>query len=105
MTAYETMYILRPDIGEETLDQTVQQFQTLLQDKGGTEIETQHRGKRHLAYEIQRYREGIYIQMNYRAPGDAIAPLERAMRLSENVIRYLTINEPVQPKVGSTETP
>lgn len=103
MTAYETMYILRPDIGEETLDQTVNQIQTLLQEQGATEIETQLRGKRHLAYEIQNYREGIYIQMNYTAPGSAIAPMERAMRLSENVIRYLTINDPVQPKVGDTE--
>lgn len=90
-TLYETMYILRPDLGDEAADQAISRYQDLLKEQGAEMIETQHRGKRRLAYEINRYREGIYIQMNYQAPGTAIAPMERAMRLSEDVIRYLTI--------------
>lgn len=87
---YETMYILRPDLHEEMLDQAIEKYQNLLREQGATEIQTQHRGKRRLAYEIKRFREGIYIQMNYTAPGQAIAVMERAMRLSDEVIRYLT---------------
>ena len=90
-TLYETMYILRPDLGDEAVDQAISRYQDMLSESGAGMLETQHRGKRRLAYEINRYREGIYIQMNYEAPGDAIAPMERAMRLSEDVIRYLTI--------------
>ncbi len=90
-TLYETMYILRPDLGDEAVDQAIVRYQDMLKESGAEMLETQHRGKRRLAYEINRYREGIYIQMNYQAPGTAIAPMERAMRLSEEVIRYLTI--------------
>jgi small subunit ribosomal protein S6 len=91
MPQYETMYILRPDLGDEPTDRAIEKYQTLLRDQGVEEIDTQHRGKRRLAYEIDRHREGIYVQMNYSAPGTAIAALERAMRLSDEVIRYLTI--------------
>lgn len=94
-TVYETMYILRPDLGEEQVSQVVSKYQTFLQEQGADQIEIQNRGKRRLAYEIARQREGIYIQMNYQGPGTAIAPLERSMRLSEEVIRYLTIKQEV----------
>lgn len=96
---YETMYILRPDLGEELTEQAIAKYQKLLRDQGADPIDTQHRGKRRLAYEIGKYREGIYIQMNYKAPGSAIAALERAMRLSDEVIRYLTVKQEVpEPK-------
>lgn len=90
---YETMYILRPDLGDEATDQAIVKYQNLLREQGAENLETQHRGKRRLAYEIQKQRDGIYIQMNYTAKGSAIAVLERAMRLSEEVIRYLTIKQ------------
>ena len=92
---YETMYILRPDLGEEQVEQAVSKYQNLIQEQGATEIEIQNRGKRRLAYEIKKQRDGIFVQMNYQAPGSVIAPLERAMRLSEEVIRYLTIKQEV----------
>ncbi len=93
---YETMYILRPDLTDEQVDTTIRKYQTLLQEQGAQELETQHRGKRRLAYEIKKHRDGVYIQMNYKVKGSAIALLERAMRLSEDVIRYLTIKQEVR---------
>lgn len=90
---YETMYILRPDMGDEAVDQEIEKYQTLLREGGAEIIETQHRGKRRLAYEIKKLREGIYIQMNYQAAGNQVAQLERAMRLSDQVVRYLTIKQ------------
>lgn len=98
---YEMMYILRPDLGEEQVDLAIAKYQNLLNEQGAEGIEIQHRGKRRLAYEIQRQREGVYIQMNYKAPGSHVAPLERAMRLSEDVIRYLTLKQ----EVPTVETP
>ncbi|MDG2615727.1 30S ribosomal protein S6 [Thermoleptolyngbya sichuanensis XZ-Cy5] len=88
---YETMYILRPDLGDDQTDAAIAKYQTILKDQGATDIDTQHRGKRRLAYDIGKHREGVYIQMNYVASGNAVATMERAMRLSEDVIRYLTI--------------
>ena len=89
--SYEMMYILRPDLGEEQVDQSIAKYENLLRDNGADQIEIQHRGKRRLAYEIKRQREGVYIQMNYKAPATHVAVVERAMRLSEDVIRYLTL--------------
>lgn len=89
------MYILRPDIGEELLDQTIEKYQAILRDQGAEQIDAQHRGRRRLAYDIQKCREGIYIQMNYQAGGSCVAVLERAMRLSDEVIRYLTVKQEV----------
>ena len=90
---YETMYILRPDMGEEAVDQAINKYQTLLQENGANVLETQHRGKRRLAYEINRQRDGIYVQMNYEGGGKLVATLERAMRLSDEVLRYLTVKQ------------
>lgn len=97
---YETMYILRPDLGEDAVDRAITKYSDLLKEQGAENLKIQHRGKRRLAYEIQRCREGVYIQMNYEHPnGSAIAPLERVMRLSDEVIRYLTlVVEPPKPE-------
>lgn len=98
---YEMMYILRPDLGEEQVDQAIAKYETILREQGAQSIEIQHRGRRRLAYEIQRQREGIYVQMNYQAPGAHVAIIERAMRLGEEVIRYLTLKVEV-PAVEAT---
>ena len=100
---YETMYILRPDLNEEQVQQEIAKYKDLLQEQGAYDIEIQHRGKRRLAYEINDHREGTYIQMNYQGPPTQIAVLERAMRLSEEVIRYLTIKQEV-PKNTTPDT-
>ncbi|MBD2606601.1 30S ribosomal protein S6 [Scytonema hofmannii FACHB-248] len=102
-TVYETMYILRPDLGEEQVEQAVNKYQNFLREQGADNIEIQNRGKRRLAYEINRNRDGIYIQMNYTGPGAAIAPMERAMRLSEEVIRYLTIKQDIPEEKPEAE--
>ena len=94
-TNYETMYILRPDLGEEQVEQAITKYQNLLRDQGAEDMQIQNRGKRRLAYEIKKHRDGIYIQLNYSAPATAIAPFERAMRLSEEVIRYLTVKQEI----------
>jgi small subunit ribosomal protein S6 len=90
---YETMYILRPDIPEEEVETHVTKYRDLLIEAGGQVLDTQMRGKRRLAYPIAKHREGIYVQLNHDGDGQQVAPLERAMRLSEDVIRYLTVKQ------------
>ena len=88
---YEMMYVLRPDLSEEHINAATQKYNTILSDHGATEIELQSWGRRRLAYEIDRFQDGIYILVHYLGDGSQVAPLERAMRLSEDVIRYLTL--------------
>ena len=102
---YETMYILRPDLGDEQVAQIIAKYENFIGEAGAEDITIQNRGKRRLAYEINNHRDGIYIQMNYTAPGSVIALMERNMRLSEEVIRYLTLKqEPIESIVEEEET-
>ena len=90
---YETMYILRPDIPEEEVDSHLKKYNEIL-EKAGTEVlDSQMRGKRRLAYPIGKHKEGIYVQLSHKGDGQQVAVLERAMRLSEDVIRYLTVKQ------------
>ena len=88
---YELMYILRPDLSEDQVGESVNKYKDFLTEKGAENLEIQVKGKRRLAYPVGKYLDGIYVQMNYEADGSQNAPLERMMRLSEDAIRYLTI--------------
>ena len=90
---YETMYILRPDIAEEEVTKHIEKYNKILEKNGGKVLDSQMRGKRRLAYPIAKHREGIYVQLSHQGDGQHIAKIEKAMRLSEDVIRYLTIKQ------------
>jgi small subunit ribosomal protein S6 len=89
--SYEMIYILRPDLSEERVQQEVSKYRDLLNEQKAETIDIDIWGKRRLAYPIKKHQDGTYIQMNYTGDGTQVAPLERAMRLSDEVIRYLTI--------------
>ena len=90
---YETMYILRPDIAEEEVSKHIEKYNNLLEKMGGKVLDSQMRGKRRLAYPIAKNREGIYVQLSHQGDGQHIEKIEKAMRLSEDVIRYMTIKQ------------
>ena len=97
---YETMYILRPDIAEDEVTNHINKYNKLLEEFGGTILDSQMRGKRRLAYQISKHREGIYVQLSHQGNGQHIFKIEKAMRLSEDVIRYMTVKQ-----VGPLPTP
>ena len=106
---YETMYILRPDIAEEEVNKHIENYNKLLEKMGGKILDSQMRGKRRLAYPIAKNREGIYVQLSHQGDGQHIEKIEKAMRLSEDVIRYMTIKQegPLptpKPKIKPSET-
>ena len=90
---YETMYILRPDIPEEEVDSHLKKYSEMLEKSGIEVLDSQMRGKRRLAYPIAKHKEGVYVQLSHRGNGQQVATLERTMRLSEDVIRYLTVKQ------------
>ena len=90
---YETMYILRPDIAEDEVTSHIDKYNKLLEEFGGTILDSQMRGKRRLAYQISKNREGIYVQLSHQGDGQHISKIEKAMRLSEDVIRYMTVKQ------------
>ena len=90
---YETMYILRPDIAEDEVTKHIDKYNKLLEEFGATILDSQMRGKRRLAYQIAKHREGIYVQLSHQGDGQHIFKIEKAMRLSEDVIRYMTVKQ------------
>ena len=90
---YETMYILRPDIPEEEVESHLLKYRDMLVETGAEVLDNQMRGKRRLAYPINKHRDGIYVQLSHNGDGQQVAVLEKAMRLSEDVIRYLTVKQ------------
>jgi len=90
---YETMYILRPDIAEDEVNSHIEKYNKLLKEFGGTILDSQMRGKRRLAYQIAKHREGIYVQLSHQGDGQHIFKIEKSMRLSDDVIRYMTVKQ------------
>jgi small subunit ribosomal protein S6 len=103
MTDYEMMYILRPDISEEVVQQEVTRYREFLEQYNAQDLTIKIWGKRRLAYPIGKFQDGIYVLVNYSADGKQVAPLERAMRLSEQVIRYMTLKLPAKKTTEKTE--
>ena len=87
------MYILRPDIAEEEVNNHIEKYNKLLEEYGAKILDSQMRGKRRLAYQIAKHREGIYVQLSHQGDGQHIFKMEKAMRLSDDVIRYMTVKQ------------
>ncbi len=100
---YETICIIRSDLGDEATEEVITKLKSLLEENGAQIQDCQRwGGKRRLAYEIDRHRDGVYVQVNYTGSPTLVAQLERSMRLSEAVIRYLTVKQPGPAQVPQT---
>ncbi|WP_321489475.1 30S ribosomal protein S6 [uncultured Hyphomonas sp.] len=91
MAFYEHVVITRPDISPAQVDSFVEELSGFLKEKGATIGKTEYWGLRNLAYPIKKQRKGHYSLINIDGPADAIHELERRQRLSEDVMRYMTI--------------
>ena len=87
------MYILRPDIPEDQVEDHLKKYSGILEKTKAEIIDNQMRGKRRLAYPIGKHKEGIYVQLSHTGDGKHVETLEKSMRLSEDVIRYLTVKQ------------
>lgn len=85
---YETLYIVKPDLTDPDVQKIADRFKTVVEEKGGTVEKAGKWDKRKLAYEVNGYKEGNYIQMNFEADPKLPAELNRLMRISDDVIRH-----------------
>ncbi len=91
MPLYENVYIARPDISAAQVEALTQRLTEIVEANGGKVTKNEYWGLKNLAYRIKKNRKGHYSLLNLDAPGDALSELERNMRLSEDVLRYLTV--------------
>jgi len=89
--AYEVMFIVRPDVTEEDLDKLVSTFQNHATSAGAAVKNAEKMGKRRLAYDVKKFQEGQYVLFTLNADGKAIHELERRLRVTEQVIKFITV--------------
>lgn len=88
---YELMYIVRPDLDEDALRAAAKSVRGVVEAQGGEVVKTTFWGKRRLAYEVKRLRDGYYVLVALRLDGAKVAPLERALRIHDTVFRHLLV--------------
>ena len=91
ITKYETTFILEPGLDENKVNEEVEKVSSWIKDLNGELLEVQRWGKRRLAYEINRKRDGIYTMVLYQGGGPLVKEVERRLRLNESVMRSLTV--------------
>jgi len=95
---YELMFIVRPDMTEEDLDKLLAMLQSIVPASGGSIVKVDKMGKRRLAYTVKRFHEGIYVLMVVEGGGAVIHELERRLRVTEQVIKFLTVRTDEEQK-------
>jgi small subunit ribosomal protein S6 len=95
MRKYEVMYILRSELEQEAVQSAVEKFANIITSNGGEVTKSDLMGKRRLAYEINKMRDGIYVLVHFTAVPAVVAELDRVMKISDEVIRFLIVNDVV----------
>ncbi|GGN57662.1 MULTISPECIES: 30S ribosomal protein S6 [Oceanobacillus] len=93
MNKYETMYIIRPDIEEEAQTNLIERFNKILTDNGAEITKVDEMGKRRLAYEINEYRDGYYVVINFTGGEEAVNEFDRLAKFSDDIVRHMTIRD------------
>ncbi|MGB8329816.1 MAG: 30S ribosomal protein S6 [Polyangiales bacterium] len=88
---YETIYILRPDVGNDLAERIVERLRDVIARLEGTLTKLDNWGKRRLAYPIQKNTRGLFVYLKYVGYGDIVAEIERNLRLFDEVVRFQTV--------------
>jgi len=88
---YEIMFIVRPDVEEADLDKLIEGFSANVTNGGGEIKSVEKMGRRRLAYTVRKFNDGFYVLLTIVAAGSLIAEIERRLRVSEQVIKFITV--------------
>jgi len=88
---YEVMFIIRPDVTEEDADKLIAGFSTTVTNGGGVVKTVEKMGRRKLAYMVRKFNDGNYVLLTIEATGPVVLELERRLRVTEPVIKFITV--------------
>ena len=91
MKEYETIYIIRPNIDEEAADRVAQGVDDYIKSVGAVIELSDKKGRRRLAYEVDKMRDGYYVVTTFKAKADVVGQIKRMMTLSEDIVRSLIV--------------
>jgi small subunit ribosomal protein S6 len=95
------MYIVTPDAADDDITKLNDSLQTIITDQGGSIVRVDDMGRRKMAYEINRKKEGYYVLFEIEGTGREIAELERRMRVNDLIMRYLTVRVDEERKTAA----
>lgn len=88
---YEVMFILRPDVTEEDAEKLITGFTASVTNGGGAVKSVEKMGRRKLAYVVRKFNDGNYVLLTIEASGPVVLELERRLRVTEPVIKFITV--------------
>ncbi len=91
MAFYELIYIVRPDVSTQQVDALTEKYSTMITENGGKVKSVEQWGLRTLAYKIRKHRKGYYTMLCVEMNGETVNQLEHSMKLSDDVIRFMTV--------------
>jgi small subunit ribosomal protein S6 len=91
MTEYETTMVMRPDLGGDAIEGTLDRVREVVKTQGGKLLAINHWGKKKLAFDIKKQSRGIYVHAQYLGQKGLVAELERNLRITDHILRYETI--------------
>ena len=95
---YEVMFIVRPDAAEEDIDKLIAGFSTTVTNGGGVVKHVEKMGRRKLAYLVRKFNDGNYVLLTIEAAGPVVLELERRLRVTEQVIKFITVRTDEEDK-------
>lgn len=90
MRRYETVFIARPDLPDDVIDELIERWGKIITDMKGIVVAVEKWGKRKLAYPISKERKGYYILMDFVGDSAVVTELEKKMKFDDNVLKYLS---------------
>lgn len=88
---YETVFIVRPTLDDESVDRCVNTVEEFIKAQGGNILSTEKKGRKRLSYEVKKLRDGFFVVLRYDVKPAAIAPFKRMIQLNEDIIRSITV--------------
>ncbi len=97
MELYESLFIIRPSLTDEDTTALIDKMKGVAEKSGASMMRAENWGRKRLAYEVKRERKGTYAFFYFKGPGPVIAELERAYRLEDSIIKFLTVRLEEEP--------
>lgn len=88
---YETLVLLSPELAEDNRKEILTNLTSIVESEGGKMVETDDWGMRQLAYPVEKQTRGYYVRLVYDAPGALVAELERKIRITDGIFKFMTV--------------
>lgn len=104
MTLYETLFVVHPEKGSR-MKEFIERFKKVIESQDGSVTHVDEWGARDLAYRIEKQARGYYTLIRYNATGRAVDELERNLKLTDGILRYLTVRADADTPTISPSAP